>query len=157
MKRHSIAASLLTLLLLSSAVSCSDSDQTKTPATDPVDSALETEAIADDRPALGLEERDFGGAVYRISVFENGSSLIPESLTGEIVNDLTYERNRNLESKHNFRFELVPEPDFDTQNKAVSQNILAGNDSWELAACPARSWLHHTRCFRSGRRIRGRL
>ena len=65
MKKLTLAAAALAVLLLAS---CGAENEQKTTDTTPTDTAPVTEET-DSRPALTLEDRDFNGAAWRVSVF----------------------------------------------------------------------------------------
>lgn len=128
MKKLTFALAALAVLLFASCAS--DGVQVSTDTT-AADTAPSTET-ADNRPALTLDERDFNGAAYRISILGSADRIDPEGLTGEAVNDITYERNKNLAEKYNFTIETSPISDFNEHTKYVSSTVLAGEDAYEL-------------------------
>ena len=115
MKKLTFALAALAVLLFASCAS--DGVQVSTDTTT-ADTAPSTET-ADSRPALTLDERDFNGAAYRISILGSADRIDPEGLTGEAVNDITYERNKNLAEKYNFTVETSPISDFNEHTKYV--------------------------------------
>ena len=128
MKKFSIAAVSLAVLLLASCAS----DDVQTPAdTTAADTTPITET-ADNRPAFTPDELDFGGAPYRICIFGSTDRLAPETLTGEAVNDITYERNKNLAEKYHFTLEASAIADYVEHTRHISSTILAGEDAYEL-------------------------
>lgn len=135
MKRNLTAVFALTILASVFTACASD---TTTPADDAVDTAsvteTQTEAVTEElRPAHNLPEMDFGGKTYRISSVYEGEALalVPDSLNGDSVNDITYERNAYLTETYNFVLEANAKYEGDHQN-AVKKQILAGEDAFEL-------------------------
>lgn len=129
---------LTAVLLLASSALLACGDQAEQPAVTTAaadDTAAVTEAVTEDnRPELGLPEKDFGGADYRIycSSEDDAESLVVESLNGEAVNDIIYERNSNLSDTYNVKFVMQYADDGNAQASEIAKIVLAGDDAYEL-------------------------
>ncbi|MBE6658780.1 MAG: hypothetical protein E7604_10085 [Ruminococcaceae bacterium] len=126
------------VLLLSAAALIACGENAPSVTTDAVQTdapITETEAVTEiNRPALTMPETDFGGAAYRIyATYESDArSLIADSITGEPVNDIIYERNAALSEQYNFVYEASWSTDDVQHRKDVAAAVLAGEDAWEL-------------------------
>ncbi|MBP3917645.1 MAG: extracellular solute-binding protein [Clostridia bacterium] len=126
------------LLLLAAFSACGN--DTETNPSDSKNTGTETAAESaaptpgDNHPALQLEDRDFGGAPYRISCYQEADliSLYTDATNGEAVNDAIYARNSMLEEKYNFKIKIDSTEDYSVQNQNVSTLILANDDAYEL-------------------------
>ncbi len=135
MKHFSILSALLLLGML---CACGDTGDTVETVTCPADTAPTTETASpeDLRPTLGLEARDFGGAEYRISTFQESDmkSLYAETTDGEAVNDAIYTRNTRLMEDYNFKFVIDLATDYQGQTSNISKLAMAGDDAFELVS-----------------------
>ena len=133
---------LLAALLL--CTSCADSSSTV--STDAVtEPTAETTAAETKDPfyETDLAVRDFGGAEFMIA-YNNcpniHGSVIPESETGDVLNDALYRRNRTIEETYNIN--LVQYDYGDTESN-VRNAVTAGDDAYDLIMlrCPnALTW-----------------
>ena len=137
-KRFAASAAAAALLLAGILASCGEAAETPKTAENTPSGEEVTEAVTeyvDPRPALGLEDKDFGGKKYRISCYnpDDAASLFAESTNGEAVNDAVFERNKLLEEKYNFELYVeVTDENYDNQCKAIAKLVQAGDDAFEL-------------------------
>ncbi len=118
MKRN-ILSLLLAVLLLTGCQAGEAETLSETDGTTPMDPVAEveteagTEALMDD-----LGEFDFGGYTYRVMSCESGGediyTFFDQELTGEILGDSLYLRNREIEERFNIQFESAMKPYGDT-------------------------------------------
>ena len=130
MKR--ITGILLVIAMLASMAGCggkeTDSDDTSS------QNAVTTDAVTD--PEYIYPELDCGGDSFTILNLENVWAMYTfldhESMTGEIIDDAVYNRNRMLEDKFNFKLEVVEFP-IDDCYKQVQTTVTAGDDIYDAA------------------------
>ncbi|MBE6659698.1 MAG: hypothetical protein E7604_14820 [Ruminococcaceae bacterium] len=140
------AAALLTVLLLTTAVSCGDAADTTNDTTDAATKAVTEAATADpDDPyaarmnvSAGLPEGlDFGGAHLRSMVNDTNDNVMANDIyidqaTGEIVDDALYNRRVYVEELLN----VVIDPSEIFSHTQASSNIRksvnAGDDAYDL-------------------------
>ncbi len=147
-----ISSALLTALLLSSLVSCSDGSAAVT-----TDSATDTSAHSADAETVETQaERitvtpvnsDYEGYEFRILGFDNeqqhGWTGIPcdldvESETGDVLNDAVYARNRAVEEALNIK--ITAEGDLsDPIVSRISQSVMANAADYDLIAPQLLTW-----------------
>jgi hypothetical protein len=89
-----------------------------------------------------LPERDFGGANFRIYThgeFLDGGrfNFAPETVSGDVINDSVYMRNRTVEDRFNTNIMLVDSgangDNWDHVNTHFRNVILAGEDLFDIA------------------------
>lgn len=130
MKR--ITGILLVIAMLASLAGCggkeTDSDDTSS------QNAVTTDAVTD--PEYIYPELDCGGDSFTILNLENVWAMYTyldhESMTGEIIDDAVYNRNRMLEDKFNFKLEVIEYP-IDDCYKQVQTTVTAGDDIYDAA------------------------
>jgi len=143
MKSKRILTALLVLLMLTSCAKTTDienaeNDETSTQNTETTAIPEETEY----RYYEHLPEKDLGGRDYRIisrktdvghdptKYTDFGNDEIDAAeLTGAPINDVVYNRNRELESRYNFRFVSI-QNDL-TPAKTVKTSVMAGSDDYD--------------------------
>ena len=138
--KKTLPACLLLCAMMTAAVSCGGGGDTTTttPVTEAAgnDTAAVTEAVTDDRPALGLPEADFGGKPLRILGYELGVDCIhqydfyyDEASAGDLVADAIHARNMLIEERYNCTIEV-------TNDKAPAttarNSITAGSDDFDV-------------------------
>ena len=138
--KKTLPACLLLCAMMTAAVSCGGSGDTTTttPVTEAAgnDTAAVTEAVTDDRPALGLPEADFGGKPLRILGYELGVDCIhqydfyyDEASAGDLIADAIHARNMLIEERYNCTIEV-------TNDKAPAStarnSITAGSDDFDV-------------------------
>ncbi len=146
MKKRFGAAALLSVLLISTAISCGDTAGTGNETTDAVtDAATDAVTAAPDDPyaarmsaSAGLPEGlDFGGVHLRSMVNENNGNIMADDIyiaeaTGEIVDDAVYNRNIYVEDLLN----VVIDPSEVVSSTAASQmirkSVNAGDDAYDI-------------------------
>ena len=138
--KKTLPACLLLCAMMTAAVSCGGGGDTTTttPVTEAAgsDTAAVTEAVTDDRPALGLPETDFGGKPLRILGYELGVDCIhqydfyyDEASAGDLIADAIHARNMLIEERYNCTIEV-------TNDKAPAttarNSITAGSDDFDV-------------------------
>lgn len=141
MKQNRISASILTSLLLMSAVACSTggqtdvgtdadslSDTTAAPVeTEPLD-ALDARQLVDD----GLGTADFGGAPFVILGRDiRESQYVMEHETGDVMDDAVYRRNAAVSERFNVTLSYEGRV-YDEQPKHMKNSVMAGEDTYQL-------------------------
>lgn len=121
---------LAALLVLPTLAACGES-QTETADTGTAGVAGETESESETGYADGLPERDFAGQVFTTLTGSGyASMLVGEELTGEVLNDALYNRDRIVEG----RFNAVIEPAYMDDVQLAMQNAVAsGDDIYSVA------------------------
>jgi hypothetical protein len=141
MKKFPVKILLVIIIILSSLYlfSCSnDTNENNVTATDngaadnlisgddsaPVDE--EPEYVGDD-----LGEYDFGGYIFRSITRSNNIMLELEELTGEILNDAQYARNRRIEERFNITLaeRMIPSDQFAAPMRT---SLLAGERAYDV-------------------------
>jgi len=132
---------LALLMLMGTFASCGESaantdptdtsagTQTETPA------AEETEEETEPEISDNLPEKDFEGYDYRMFVRDQGGrgiSLISEEMTGDLLNDIVY--NRNLAVADRFNIGISFAYSADEYGMDCTPSILAGDDAYDLLA-----------------------
>ena len=136
MKRTRILSCLLIALLLLTNSCASTSEPTESQ-----DSSSDTTAVTEDSLSLederqlvddGLPERDYNGAEFTITVNDFDQTLFfSEELTGDLLSDIIYERNRAVEERFNVNFNFFVET-YGNLNGIVRTSVLAGDDEYQL-------------------------
>ena len=129
---------LLAILLLSTA--CSETTTEETPESPDVVSAELTETVPEETeetiPPHGLpEDKDFGGAAFRVTCFSDGDvkSILAEETTGEAVNDAIFNRNTMLMDKYNFTMSVeLTTTDYTQHSNIINKFVVSGDDAYEL-------------------------
>ena len=138
----SVLPALLAVLLL--CASCGDGEGTV--STDAVTEPTAGTTAAETKDPFyetDLAVRDFGGADFMIA-YNNcpniHGSVIPDSETGDVLNDALYRRNRTIEETYNV--DLV-QYDYNDDESTVRNAVTAGDDTYDLVMlrCPqALTW-----------------
>jgi len=90
----------------------------------------------------GLEDRDFGGYEFRVltrSTCVHPLYIDAESITGELINDAIYQRNRAIEERFNVVIsaliihEGAPETDNANSTPFARRSIMSGEDFADIA------------------------
>ena len=136
MKRTRILSCLLIALLLLTNSCASQSEPTESQ-----DSSSDTTAVTEDSLSLederqlvddGLPERDYNGAEFTITVNDFDQTLFfSDELTGDLLSDIIYERNRAVEERFNVKFNFFVET-YGNLNGIVTNSVLAGDDEYQL-------------------------
>ena len=142
-KASRIFSFALALLLTFSFASCGATEPEETPvqqeaAADPVESAApeeetepETEARVD-----GPAPTDLGGYSFRIITsywYNNNGIIVPEELTGEVINDSVYNANLAVMNTYNCVFDPVILNNYPDVTNAVGAAVRAGSDEYDLS------------------------
>lgn len=139
-----IVSALLALLISASAAACANSADTQDNSDNP-DSIAETES---DAPVTieqlfdGIEKKNYDGEEFRF--FARGSTskaldvYTDEGYTGEILNDVTYERNMAVSEYFNVVFALSQANESDYETEAYD-TIAAGDDIYDVIVPHARA------------------
>ena len=120
---------LLAILLLTGCGGAADSPDTD--VSDSSDTSAETTEFAYQFP-----EVDWGGDNFTVlnatTTWGFYTYMDFDGLTGEVLDDAVYERNRNAEEKFNFKLEII-EDDIDKNYEKYRTSILAGDDVYDVA------------------------
>ncbi len=127
---------LLALLLLASLTSCGETAETKSADTKAAaETTIETEP-AETMPTDKVPALDFGGVDFRSANQgtgnTNGIDVYVAELTGDAVNDVIYNRNKEVEERFNI---VVAEPLFGDSNavsQAVKNVVTAGEYAYDV-------------------------
>lgn len=146
---------MLTAVMVAPLASCgeqtTDDDVTTSEVTD-TETSAETEG--DVSPLYEMEQKDYGGREFRISVNEKYTDeMWVEEETGEVTNDAVY--NRNLVVEDYFNVKITPiissSSDNNAQVNEITQSLMAGDDVYDLTAVytylaggPALEGLNHS-------------
>ena len=131
---------LFAVLLIFCAASCSKSAQeTKSdPKPDaPENNMPESETIAEFDIYSVLPASDFGGNNFNVYVPPNLFSPVDLGFTaeeqlGEKFNDEVYNRNRNLEERYNFKYNMIYGADPWSTYKDVKKILKSGDNTYDI-------------------------
>lgn len=137
----SVLPALLAVLLCAS---CGDGEGTV--STDAVTEPTAGTTAAETKDPFyetDLAVRDFGGAEFMIA-YNNcpniHGSVIPDSETGDVLNDALYRRNRTIEETYHVN---LVQYDYNDTEGTVRTSVMAGDDAYDLVMlrCPhALTW-----------------
>ncbi|MGN1129173.1 MAG: hypothetical protein ACI4T6_09515, partial [Candidatus Flemingiibacterium sp.] len=150
MQRNTItrrAALALSLILTASAfISCQSGAPTNndnTTDTTPADTTTLSAEEARKQISDGLPERDYGGEEFNITINTYcESGFHAEELTGDVLSDAIYERNKAVEDRFNVKFNFISDT-YDNVTTLVQNSVLSGDDEYQLCAqhaLKANSW-----------------
>ncbi len=128
-----LAALLVCATLFSCGNDTADTNTTDTAAAGTNTSAAVTEAETEDSlPPLGLaEDLDYEGYNYRMLTYSGGESdVLPDSETGNVVEDATYARIRAVEERLNVDLTVFGQGEW--YNTDAMNTILANDDAYDL-------------------------
>jgi len=135
MKKLSFIFALL--MLFTSLTSCSDAAYDDTADTSAAENAEAAETTTSDPLDDELPKKDYEGYDFRFYVYKDyDSTYVPESETGDVVNDAVYRRNRNVEERFNIKLSTINsgETIFSKHTPAIEKLILAGDNSFDIAS-----------------------
>ena len=132
MKRF--VSTLLLIAMLASMAACGDNS---TPGGDTTTAAGgETTPAPETEPAYKYADLDCGGDEFTIlnvePTWDMYTYLDQESMTGEIIDDAVYNRNRFLEDKYKFKMNVV-EVKIDELAGKIQTTVSAGDDTYDVA------------------------
>ncbi|MHB1153341.1 MAG: hypothetical protein ACYC00_13620 [Eubacteriales bacterium] len=143
MKRFT-AITLAILMLLSTAVifSCAEKQTAENTGTTVSDSTAET-TEPEINYAPDLPDTNFEGATFSMvsrddsfhSYAAHTHDLFAEEMTGDLMNDATYERNTRIAEKYNVEFKITTFNEATNEmapNSAVEKAVKAGSDEFDL-------------------------
>ena len=138
MNKKRVFALLLAALMTGSAITATSCGKKETSPVD--DAATNAEQEENDGPPLVLpsaEEVSTGDETFDIflayGVFD--ADYIVEEETGDTINDIIYQRNREVEDYFGFKFNFYPGNNFKTNSEAtptIRTQIQAGDDTYEV-------------------------
>lgn len=134
---------LVILTLLPILASCGDGQPSVPAADTSSSSAAETTAEVVETAKNGeviihpdLPDMDFGGAAFRLCVYENPThesirsfEFFAEAQDGEIVNDTIYERNMTIEERYNTVITQTGQSETDS---TLTQSVMSGDAPFDL-------------------------
>lgn len=134
MKKRHISILLLCSMLCGGLLSCtsgSDSGDETTPATTNEDTAKEDE-ISD-----GLPDIDLNGWEMRIvahhDALSDESTIYTTEQNGELINDIIYNRNADIQNRFNFTMTVIPADGWGAHYNALKTSVLAGSRDYDMA------------------------
>lgn len=144
MKLKKIIFSALAIILMLQIFACADDS-----GSDGINQTSDTEAEAttmdelESRAAIpdDLPEANFDGYLFRIMTRSNGFSicdhlgdLYAEQLTGDVINDAVFNRNRKVEERFNFKIKAIVIDSSDEANptNVFRRSVLAGDDEYDM-------------------------
>lgn len=137
MSKKFVALSLaLLLLLISLLASCADSSQAS--SADKPDSTETTQPESEEEtyafPSIDLGGEDFTllGTTTAWNFYE---ALDRESMTGEVLDDAIYNRNRLIEKNFNLKISVIEEI-IDNVYSKISTAVNSGEDVYDVIFCP---------------------
>ncbi|MBO5042994.1 MAG: extracellular solute-binding protein [Clostridia bacterium] len=127
-KSLSLISAFCLLLGCFSMAACSDPQNTTD--TEPSASNAETESMEDPRATLDTPNVKYGGHTFHVSSIASEThytTLDPEKLSGEAVNDALYERNRKIEAEYDIVIDCTS-TDIGTNFTLLEKQVMAGTD-----------------------------
>ena len=94
----------------------------------------ETSPVEEERIA-GPATVDLGGYSFRILTsywYNNDKIILPEELTGEVINDAVYNANLNTMNTYNFVFTPIILNEYPQVTPAVTSSVKAGMDEYDM-------------------------
>jgi len=136
--KRAISCLILAALLLSTAA-CSTSPASDTPPSSdskPAETSAETLSFAEEHAAAkdSLPEANFNGASFAVTLNDFAGcpeGFVAEETTGDVLNDVVYQRNQNVQSRFNVVLEYVPGA-YNKMPKLVQTSVAAGEDYYQL-------------------------
>lgn len=139
MNAKRILSALLAALTLISCAACSESGPSAEDTTAPVvtgsdTTAPVTETTADPNAPLDNlpADLDFSGLHFRTIQQNTTLACTSEEVTGEIVNDTIYERNRLMEERFGVVIDPVRQEQYGNISAIISASVQAGSDDYDL-------------------------
>ena len=137
MKRRLISTLLLISLLASvfAASGCGDSADNSNETTAATSGGDVTTAAPG--PQLDLPEVNYEGKEFTIlSTVHAEYEYVADEITGDVVSDAVYSRNRNVEELLGISFNIISEPglwdDRDNFNQLITSSVMAGDGAYDL-------------------------
>lgn len=124
---------LVAMLLLANSGSLLSCGKTDTPESDTT-APVETTPVEETALTPTLPDTTYGGATYRFyhnDYGENNYDIIAESLTGEALNDIVYQRNLDTEEKFDIQLDVYLATG-DTFGESAIKSIAAGDDAYDV-------------------------
>lgn len=131
------AISLLLLsAMLTAGTSCgSTPSESKDTDSDGSEQTTETTSGETTSPLYDLEQKDYGGRDFRISVNKKyEDEMWVEEENADICNDAVYKRNIKVEDYLNIKIKTVTSENESAQVSDISKNLMAGDDVYDLTA-----------------------
>ena len=124
----------LVCVLLAGVTSCGNpkeaDETTSASSSDPDDET--TAELSDELP-----ETDLGGWEMRIishhDSLSDESTIYASEINGELINDLIYTRNSDLENRFNFKMTVVPGNDWADDYNKLKTSALAGSQDYDMS------------------------
>lgn len=138
MKKRAISMIIL-MSMLAASVSCGGtSGEVKDSSDTDSDAVTSYEEVTTEDPRYAIKEDlpevDYGGYEFRILVRWPDlwcADMYSESLTGEVVNDAVYNRNRKVSERFGVNFTQIKSSDNDAYTDGTKA-ILAGEDAYDM-------------------------
>lgn len=136
MSKRITASLILTAMLAAMTVSCGSGGdiQNVTNNGETSDAAVTSDDVTTS-PLYELEQKDFGGREFRISVTKKyETEMWVEDENGDVCNDAVYNRNIKVSDYLNVKIVNVVSDGESNQVSEISKNIAAGDDVYDLTA-----------------------
>ena len=138
MKKRIFCMLISILILVPFIISCSDSQKDKTADTSETEStALDEEKLdsLDYRKTVSdnLPEENFNGSAFRV-VTEEGKlkDLYIEEATGDLLEDVIYNRNALIEERYNIKFDMFIKGDYIQTKQTIEKTVASDDSAFEL-------------------------
>ncbi len=143
-KSRILALILAAILTVSSFASCSsgtEEAETKSDASAAVNTQEETEAETEeetiniyDEAAAALPKENYNGRTFTtVTRDDYAFEMEADSLTGEVTNDATYNRNLKVEDTYGVKFKTVTVGNWDNVTDSVKASVTAGDHLYDIA------------------------
>jgi len=135
--KHKLTALFLALMITVSALgSCSADNTEDSPAADTTTAT--TEESSETEISDHLPEVQYDGYEFRLFLREGsngtrGASMYAEEMTGDLLNDIVYNRNLAIEDRFNITFQCIYSGDNGFGADCVPA-LIAGDDAYDLLA-----------------------
>ncbi|MGN1128954.1 MAG: hypothetical protein ACI4T6_08385, partial [Candidatus Flemingiibacterium sp.] len=134
MKRKITALLLFAAMAMQLAACGSGADNSG--STTPAAQNTDTEPIVTG-PTLEVPQSDFGGKTFTIlSTVHAEYEYVAEEMTGDVVSDAVYNRNKQVEDLLNISLEIITQPghwaDKDSFNHLITASVMAQDGAYDL-------------------------
>ncbi len=136
-KRFTVICLLLAILASGVLAGCGNKATAKTESDTDAAVQTETETETEATWKTTLPDTDMGGWECKVMTIRNEAYTVttyfkPEELTGEIVNDAIYNRDRDIEDKFNMTFAEYSRENYWETTEDLKKYVLAGSDDYQL-------------------------
>lgn len=132
MKRWERIFCMLLVALLLTGCGAGDVVETLAESGEAVVESVEETELLPDLPDTTYEGREF--RIFHNDRGNNNDDVIAESLTGESLNDVIYQRNLDVEEKFDIQFNTYLATG-DNIGSSATKTLIAGDDAWDVLIC----------------------